>query len=32
MPGVFLSVLRCLTTAVGLLYQRLIEPHLEWIC
>ena len=30
--GVFLSVLCCLTTAVGSLYQRLIEPHLEWIC
>ena len=31
-PGMFLSVLCCLTMAVGLLYQRLIEPHLEWIC
>ena len=31
-PGVFLSLLCCLTTAVGSLYQRLIEQHLEWIC
>ena len=26
------SVLCCLTMAVGSLYQRLIGPHLEWIC
>ena len=29
--GMLLSVLCCLTTAVGSLYQRLIEAHLEWI-
>ena len=31
-PEGSLSVLCCLTMAVGSLYQRLIEPHLEWIC
>ena len=31
-PRGVLELLCCLTTAVGSLYQRLIEPHLEWIC